>query len=160
MSPLTARPANKKKPTICDGHHTSPAADCAKLVQTGGQVLWRTCHGCPVRGLNRRNVTTSGRGPNFSRIVCDSPNSEHRGLRVMLLSNPACKRCSRTMQEVADIAPHGAEPGLRAFICNDCGATDSVLIYSGGPFGMQAGRYGRGGRGSETTRMSRSAIYV
>ena len=42
---------------------------------------------------------------------------------------PACKKCGRKMGVVADIAPVGNEPGLRAFLCDQCGATDSVLVY-------------------------------
>jgi len=41
------------------------------------------------------------------------------------------------MQEVADIAPNEGAPGLRAFICDDCGTTDSILTYSGAHFGTQ-----------------------
>jgi hypothetical protein len=63
------------------------------------------------------------------------------GVRVMLLPSPSCKRCSRTMQEVANIPPRGAEPGLRAFICSNCGAADSVLVHSGSPVRLQKGRY-------------------
>ena len=55
----------------------------------------------------------------------------------MLLSNPSCKRCGRTMQEVADITPNEGTPGLRAFICSDCGTTDSILIHSGARLGTQ-----------------------
>jgi hypothetical protein len=42
---------------------------------------------------------------------------------------PACKKCGRKMGVVADIAPLGNDPGLRAFLCDQCGATDSVLVY-------------------------------
>jgi hypothetical protein len=42
---------------------------------------------------------------------------------------PACKKCGRKMGVVADIAPGRNEPGLRAFLCDQCGATDSVLVY-------------------------------
>ena len=42
---------------------------------------------------------------------------------------PACKKCGRTMGVVADIAAVGNDPGLRAFLCDGCGATDSVLVY-------------------------------
>ena len=41
----------------------------------------------------------------------------------------ACKKCGRMMGVVADIAPGGNDPGLRAFLCDGCGATDSVLVY-------------------------------
>jgi hypothetical protein len=50
------------------------------------------------------------------------------------------------MQEVADIAPNEGAPGLRAFICNDCGTTDSILIHSGARFGTQTGQLGPGGQ--------------
>jgi hypothetical protein len=48
---------------------------------------------------------------------------------VALADGPACKKCGRKMGVVADIAPVGNEPGLRAFLCDRCGATDSVLVY-------------------------------
>lgn len=41
----------------------------------------------------------------------------------------ACKKCGRMMGVVADIAPGGNDPGLRAFLCDGCGATGSVLVY-------------------------------
>ena len=28
---------------------------------------------------------------------------------------------------MADISPRGREPGLRAFVCSECGAVESVL---------------------------------
>jgi hypothetical protein len=55
------------------------------------------------------------------------------------------------MHEVADIAPNEGAPGLRAFICNDCGTTDSILIHSGARFGTQKGQFGPGG-GSHAAR--------
>ena len=63
---------------------------------------------------------------------------------VMLLSNPSCRRCGGAMQEVADIAPNEGAPGLRAFICNDCGTADSILIHSGTRFGTQKGQFETG----------------
>jgi hypothetical protein len=48
----------------------------------------------------------------------------------MKLANQAvCKRCGKGMEMVANIAPIGAEPGLVAFLCADCGATESTLVY-------------------------------
>jgi hypothetical protein len=41
----------------------------------------------------------------------------------------ACKRCGRPMSSVAEIAPFGGGPGLVAFMCTDCGTTDSVLVH-------------------------------
>ena len=32
--------------------------------------------------------------------------------------------------EVANIEPIGSTPGLVAFLCVDCGLTDSILVYS------------------------------
>jgi len=32
------------------------------------------------------------------------------------------------MDKVADIPPQGTELGLRAFLCPECGAVDSVLV--------------------------------
>jgi hypothetical protein len=49
---------------------------------------------------------------------------------MMNLANQAvCKRCGRGMQKVAEIAPFGNHPGLIAFVCDDCGATESRLLY-------------------------------
>jgi hypothetical protein len=33
------------------------------------------------------------------------------------------------MHRVAEIAPFGHGPGLIAFLCTDCGAVDSTLVY-------------------------------
>jgi hypothetical protein len=49
---------------------------------------------------------------------------------VILSSQIACKRCARPMSSVAEIAPLGGGPGLIAFMCTGCGATDSVLTYA------------------------------
>jgi hypothetical protein len=38
-----------------------------------------------------------------------------------------CRTCGQGMHIVADIAPFGGTPGLRAFLCEGCGATDSDL---------------------------------
>jgi len=39
------------------------------------------------------------------------------------------------MDKVADIPPRGRELGLRAFLCPECGAVDSVLIHLDTHFG-------------------------
>jgi hypothetical protein len=46
-----------------------------------------------------------------------------------LANQTVCKRCGQEMEMVANIAPTGAEPGLVAFLCLDCGATESALTY-------------------------------
>jgi len=51
------------------------------------------------------------------------------------LSDRACKYCGVTMETVADILPRGDEPGLRAFVCSECGLADSELTYSDNHFG-------------------------
>jgi len=33
------------------------------------------------------------------------------------------------MREVAEITPFGSDPGLIAFVCTYCGATDSAIVY-------------------------------
>lgn len=48
-----------------------------------------------------------------------------------LANQAACKRCGQAMEMVANIASIGAEPGLVAFLCTDCGATESALVYPG-----------------------------
>ncbi|HMA72163.1 MAG TPA: hypothetical protein VKP67_11835, partial [Xanthobacteraceae bacterium] len=40
-----------------------------------------------------------------------------------------CKKCGSPMDKVADFAPQGTELGLRAFLCPECGAVDSVLVH-------------------------------
>src|SRR5215813_5439331 len=46
-----------------------------------------------------------------------------------LVAQRACKRCRHSMSRVAEIAPFGGGPGLVAFMCTDCGTTDSVLVH-------------------------------
>jgi hypothetical protein len=46
-----------------------------------------------------------------------------------VVAQRACRRCGHPMPSVAEIAPFGGDPGLVAFMCTDCGATDSVLIH-------------------------------
>jgi len=41
-----------------------------------------------------------------------------------------CKRCQREMKEVATILPMGGNPGLVAFLCAQCGKSDSIFVYS------------------------------
>src|SRR5262245_60176682 len=42
---------------------------------------------------------------------------------------------------VADISPRDPEPGLRAFVCSECGAVESVLIYPDNHFGPKDPTY-------------------
>jgi hypothetical protein len=64
------------------------------------------------------------------RPICGLNVSKDEAMVVALPDDgPACKKCGRKMGVVADIAPLGNEPGLRAFLCDRCGATDSVLVY-------------------------------
>jgi len=42
--------------------------------------------------------------------------------------DPPCKQCGGSMDQVADIPPRGREPGLRAFMCSECGTVESVLV--------------------------------
>jgi hypothetical protein len=44
------------------------------------------------------------------------------------INRTSCRRCGRSMQSVAEIAPFGGSTGLIAFVCTACGATDSTLI--------------------------------
>jgi hypothetical protein len=55
-----------------------------------------------------------------------------------VLSDPACKQCGGRVERVADIAPRDREPGLRAFVCSECGTVESVLIYPDNHFGLEA----------------------
>ena len=45
-------------------------------------------------------------------------------------AEPTCRVCGRKMVTVADIAPFGESPGLRAFLCEACGAVDSILTQA------------------------------
>jgi hypothetical protein len=54
---------------------------------------------------------------------------------MMALSDPACKKCGASLEKVADISPQDGEPGLRAFVCSNCGAVESVPIYPHNYFG-------------------------
>ena len=47
----------------------------------------------------------------------------------MRLVNYVCRRCTRQMQQVANIDANGSTPGLVAFLCVGCGSTDSVLVH-------------------------------
>ena len=47
----------------------------------------------------------------------------------MRFVNHVCRRCSRRMQQVANIDANGSTPGLVAFLCVWCGSTNSVLIH-------------------------------
>src|SRR6516165_6865164 len=60
---------------------------------------------------------------------------------MVALSDPACKRCGGRMEIVADISPRDPEPGLRAFVCSECGAVESVLIYPDNHFGPKDPTY-------------------
>jgi hypothetical protein len=46
-----------------------------------------------------------------------------------VVAQRACKRCRHPMSRVAEIAPFGGGPGLVAFMCTNCGTTDSVLVH-------------------------------
>jgi RNase P subunit RPR2 len=48
---------------------------------------------------------------------------------MQLMKQTLCKQCGQPMTTVAEIAPMGRGPGLVAFLCADCGASDSTLVY-------------------------------
>jgi hypothetical protein len=83
------------------------------------------------------HVATSARGLEiWARFETKRPNADLccndlSEAMVVVLSDegPACKKCGVKMEMVADIAPLGKEPGLRAFLCDRCGAADNVLVY-------------------------------
>src|SRR5262249_52736340 len=52
-----------------------------------------------------------------------------KGLTMNRFNQALCKRCGRGMDTVARIAPMGEGPGLVAFLCAQCGAATSTLIY-------------------------------
>jgi hypothetical protein len=49
--------------------------------------------------------------------------------RTMRFVDHVCRRCTRRMQQVANIDANGSTPGLAAFLCVGCGSTDSVLVH-------------------------------
>jgi len=63
----------------------------------------------------------------YSSFKSSAP-TENRWLAVR---DPACRHCGILMQSVAEIAPMGTGPGLRAFMCERCGSADSKLVYAG-----------------------------
>jgi hypothetical protein len=70
----------------------------------------------------------------------------------------ACKRCGHPMTSVAEIAPFGGGPGLVAFICTDCGATDSVLIRLLSLAGCWASSVSRSAGGSAISLLASSEL--
>src|SRR5258708_900167 len=70
----------------------------------------------------------NGNAPYLLRwVVNDGPTS--RGRTMNVVAQRACKRCRHPMSRVAEIAPFGGGPGLVAFMCTNCGTTDSVLVH-------------------------------
>jgi len=60
---------------------------------------------------------------------------------MKVLSDPACKQCGGRMEMVADISPRSREPGLRAFVCSECGTVESVQIDPDNHFGPKDPTY-------------------
>jgi hypothetical protein len=48
---------------------------------------------------------------------------------MRLAHRVVCGRCRHKMQMVASIEPSGCDPGLVAFVCAECDAADSTLVY-------------------------------
>jgi hypothetical protein len=40
-----------------------------------------------------------------------------------------CKGCQQEMEQVATILPMGGSHGLVAFLCTECGKSESILVY-------------------------------
>ena len=57
------------------------------------------------------------------------PGKAGGGLDMRLAHRVVCGRCRHTMQMVANIEPSGRDPGLAAFVCAECDAADSILVY-------------------------------
>ena len=98
-------------------HHTSP--DLCPVAR-------------PLRGifLPCRSQRDGSRETNL--LICalgvrSGPTS--RGRVMNLVNQVACKRCGSGMKTVVEIAPFGNHPGLIAFVCDDCGVTESRLLY-------------------------------
>ena len=87
-------------------------------------------------------LVQSGREPNMRQFLVEFDFSVSRSCedlrvheatlssgRTMRFVNHVCRRCSRRMQEVANIDTNGSTPGLVAFLCVGCGSTHSVLVH-------------------------------
>ena len=61
-------------------------------------------------------------------VLASAPGFVNMGQEWWRYPDPACKQCGGRMEMAADISPQGREPGLRAFVCSECGTVDSVLI--------------------------------
>jgi hypothetical protein len=70
---------------------------------------------------------------------------------MTVAAEPTCRACARTMRAVAEIAPFNGSPGLRAFMCETCGATDSILTQSAALLSEMAQRQNRYRRSLECT---------
>ena len=86
----------------------------------------------PLRGifLPCRSQRDGSRETNL--LICalgvrSGPTS--RGRVMNLVNQVVCKRCGSGMKTVVEIAPFGNHPGLIAFVCDDCGVTESRLLY-------------------------------
>jgi tRNA(Ile2) C34 agmatinyltransferase TiaS len=48
---------------------------------------------------------------------------------MVIEADPVCRNCGKTMRRVAEIAPAANSLGLRAFRCERCGISGSVLTH-------------------------------
>jgi hypothetical protein len=60
--------------------------------------------------------------------ACLPPKKGEAAMKYPIQS--ICKRCHREMAEVANILPMGGSPGLLAFLCAQCGKSNSILVES------------------------------
>jgi len=117
----------------CDGHYGMGSVATGKHNKSAGRRQPRAdARASPV-------VTGRGDGAGPARDVGHLSLRPFDGVRWktpnMILC--ACKRCGREMHTVAEIAPIHGSPGLLAFFCGHCGATDSVLVCQNRPMQQQ-----------------------
>jgi hypothetical protein len=67
--------------------------------------------------------------PEMRWLIRLASNNDLPGATMHWTNQAICRQCKHAMQTVATIDSFAGNPGLAAFQCADCGATDSVLVY-------------------------------
>jgi hypothetical protein len=88
-----------------------------------------------MRGVIENDVSRSGTLALVILLPCEpgrtgSPYSDVAiGGTMKFAEQSICKGCQREMEQVATILPMGGNPGLVAFLCAQCGKSESMLVY-------------------------------